>query len=100
PYRIDRMLNQLRQSGKLDNVAGVVLGRFSKCDPDDPEKSFSLHEVLRQYFAHRPYPVVMDFPVGHVRENATIPMGILAELDATEGTLTFLEDPVSLEGRE
>lgn len=94
PYRIDRMLNQLRLAGKLDEVKGVILGRFAKCDPDNPERSFSLHEVFRQYFADRPYPVVMEFPVGHVRENATLPMGIMAELNATEGTLRLLEDPV------
>lgn len=94
PYRVDRMLSTLQLAGKLDEVEGVVLGLWYRCEAENPERSFTLDEVFQQYFAHRPYPVVNQFPVGHVRENATLPLGIMAELDANERRLTLLEDPV------
>lgn len=96
PYRIDRMLSQLELSGKLDEPAGVVLGIFKGCDAENPEEEFTLRQVFDRYFAGRPYPVVMDFPVGHVLPNATLPVGAMAELDATKGTLRILENPVVL----
>lgn len=96
PYRIDRMLSQLELSGKLDRPAGVVLGMFNRCETDDPENEFTLRQVFDRYFADKPYPVVVNFPVGHVLPNATLPVGAMAELDATNGTLRILENPVTL----
>ncbi|MBN1514184.1 MAG: LD-carboxypeptidase [Phycisphaerae bacterium] len=94
PYRIDRFLRQLKHAGLLDGVAGVILGRWHKCVPEDPEKSLTLDEVFADYFGDAPYPVVTQFPIGHVRDNATLPLGVLAELDATALTLTLLEPAV------
>jgi muramoyltetrapeptide carboxypeptidase len=96
PYRIDRMLSQLRLAGKLDNAAGFIIGRFNDCEDPNPEKSFSTEEIFNQYFKNRPYPVIYNFPVGHVSKNATIPVGCMAELDADNLTLKILEDPVLL----
>ena len=94
PYRIDRFLRQLKQAGKLDGVAGVILGRWHKCVAEEPERSLSLDEIFSDYFADAPYPVVVQFPVGHVRDNATLPEGALAELDADAITLRILEPTV------
>lgn len=96
PYRVDRMLRTLQLAGKLDGLAGVVLGQWADCNPEKPESSFSLDEVLRQYFENRPYPVLAYFPVGHVEENASLPVGWAAELDADNRTLRILEPPVTL----
>ena len=96
PYRIDRMLSTLELSGVLDRVAGVVLGAFTGSEPANPETSLTLDQVLRRYFAGRPYPVLTGFPVGHVVDNVRLPYGVLAELDASAGTLRLLEDPVRL----
>jgi len=96
PYRVDRMLSTLRLSGKLDNCAGVVIGFFHRCEPEEPEKSLTVEDVFRDYFAHRSYPVIANFPVGHVGPNATLPIGTMAELDADAMTLRLLENPVEL----
>lgn len=93
PYRIDRMLGQLQLGGFLDNLNGVVIGRFYKCETDDPSRSFTLQQVFDDYFGDRPYPVIQDFPVGHVLENVPMPNGALVELDADAGTVTLLEFP-------
>lgn len=94
PYRVDRMLSTLELGGVLDRVAGVVLGRFTGGEAPDPERSLTLEDVFRRYFAGRPYPVLAGFPVGHVVDNVTLPYGVRAELDAGAGTLRLLEDPV------
>ncbi len=100
PYRIDRMFAQLEMAGKFNAPAGVILGRWHKCVADDPEKSLTLDQVFERYFAGRPYPVVADFPIGHVTENVTLPIGALAELHGATCSLRLLEDPVNLRSAE
>jgi len=99
PYRIDRYLSHLRLAGKLDRLAGVIIGVFSHCEPADPASSLSLEEVFRDYFADLGVPVIMNYPVGHIRANATLPIGVLAELDTSKKQLRLLENPVELPGR-
>lgn len=96
PYRIDRYLSHLRLAGKLDKVAGVILGIFRKCEPDDPEDSLSLEQVFRDYFEHLGVPVILNFPAGHFKYNATLPLGARVELDADRKRVTVLENPVQL----
>jgi muramoyltetrapeptide carboxypeptidase len=96
PYRIDRYLSHLRLAGKIDDAAGVVLGIFRNCEAENPEESLTLEEVFEDYFKDIGKPVIMNFPVGHVRNNAVLPIGTMAELDADRGVLRLLEDPVEL----
>jgi len=95
PYRIDRMLSQLRNAGKLDSVAGVILGKWTSCAPKDQARSLSLDEIFGDYFGEAPYPVMAYFPAGHVRDNATLPMQVMAEFDSDRKTLQLLEDPTA-----
>jgi muramoyltetrapeptide carboxypeptidase len=90
-YRVDRMLSQLRLAGVLDKLAGVVIGDFHGTKPEDNDE---IHAVLREYFQKLKVPVLAGFPIGHVPLNATLPHGAMAELDATNGVLTILENPV------
>jgi muramoyltetrapeptide carboxypeptidase len=91
PYRIDRSLSQLRLAGVLDGVAGVVVGNFSSKEPKDAK---DIERVLREYFSPLKVPVVMNFPVGHIPNNATLPHGALVELDGDATSLRLLENPV------
>jgi muramoyltetrapeptide carboxypeptidase len=97
PYRVDRMLAQMKLAGQLDGLAGVVLGKFRDCDPDEDDQSLRLADVFNDYFADAPYPVIANFPAGHVTRNATLPFGCEAEIDGTAATLTVLENPVVAE---
>jgi muramoyltetrapeptide carboxypeptidase len=96
PYRIDRYLSQLRLAGKLDPLTGVILGHFTNCQPTEREKSLSLDEVMADYLAPLNVPVVRNFPAGHEMPNLTLPLGVLARLDADKGSLELLENPVTL----
>jgi len=91
-YRIDRMLTQLEQGGKLAAAAGVVFGYCTDCPTDAP--SFSLEEVLFGHFERLGVPAVAGLTFGHIRDQLTLPIGLDATLDATAGTLTFSEAAV------
>jgi muramoyltetrapeptide carboxypeptidase len=75
PYRVDRMLCQLALSGRLAAAAGYILGDFTDCEPSEGSPSFSVAEVLGQYFAGTGKPCIAGMPAGHGRYKATIPFG-------------------------
>ena len=93
PYRIDRMLTQLRRAGKLARVKGIVLGDFPECEPD-PGSNYALVDVLKDHLGKLGVPVAWRFPIGHtLQPNATLPLLTRATLDANKGTLTIDETP-------
>ncbi len=96
PYRIDRFLSQLRLAGKLDVLAGVILGQFTDCDAPEGKPTLSLAEIFDGYFGGLGIPVVQNYPTGHTPDNATLPLGVQVELDADAKRLTILENPVRL----
>ena len=98
PYRIDRMLTQMIQTGKFEHAAGVMMGIFRKCEVKEEDasfsKSFNLMEVLKDRLSRLKIPVVYGMSFGHVKDKFTIPFGALAELDASKQTFTLLEKAV------
>ncbi len=94
PYRIDRMLTQLKHHGVFDKINGLVLGQFRKCIPEEPHHSFTLEEVIYQHFIAVNFPVYFGAPFGHTKLKITIPIGIKATLDASQGTLSYQEKSV------
>ncbi len=95
PFRVDRMLTQLDLAGVFSAVAGVALGRFSRCDnPADP--SVPVESVLASRFRSCGKPVLAGLPFGHDGENRTLPVGIRARLDADAGRLVAMESAVTL----
>jgi muramoyltetrapeptide carboxypeptidase len=95
PYRVDRMLTQLRASGWLATASGILLGQFTDCVPRDASSpSFTVEEVLREYAVAAAKPTLSSVPFGHERRKMTIPVGIRARLSAHEGRLEYLEGAV------
>lgn len=88
-YRIDRMLTQLRRSGYLDGVAGVIGGTFTNCG--DPAL---IEEILGERLGDLGVPLIARANVGHGGHFQTFPVGIAAELDADERTLRLLDPPL------
>jgi len=89
PYRIDRMLSQLRLGGHLDRVAGVVLGSFHDCGSLE-----HVYSIVEDAFSQTGVPIMAGFAFGHGTENVTIPFGVEADLDTEEGVLRFHEAAV------
>lgn len=90
PYKVDRLLNQLRLAGKLREATGIVIGSFSKAVPAKPESSLTMDEVFEHYFSRLDKPVVKGFQIGHCEPNIAIPFGVKGRLDADNKTLTIL----------
>jgi muramoyltetrapeptide carboxypeptidase len=93
PYVIDVHLSQLTMAGKLDGVAGVVVGELKDCDwseerPEAP-RTRSIEDVLERHLAPLGVPVLYKLPLGHGKHLATIPLGVTATLDADGRTLTI-----------
>jgi muramoyltetrapeptide carboxypeptidase len=78
PYRIDRLLTQLRQSGTLDGVVGVALGEFQGCQPP-ANADWSLVDVLREALAD--IPTIADLPFGHGARNQPFVWGEKVAID-------------------
>lgn len=87
PYRIDRLLTHWRMAGRLAAVAGIALGRFSRCDAPPGIPSLGIEEVLRDRLADLGVPIVSGLPFGHEGVNAALPVGAMATLDGDNGTL-------------
>ena len=94
PYRIDRMLTQLRQSIDMRQLAGIALGVFEDCNPKSTGTQ-SLMDVLKDRLGDLGIPVIYGLSFGHIRDQFTLPVGIEAELDTENATMTFLESGVS-----
>jgi muramoyltetrapeptide carboxypeptidase len=93
-YRIDRMLAQLRMTGMLSKLAGVILGQFTEMKRGTSEGALGFDEVLETYFAPLGVPVLSGVPVGHVEEQWTMPIGVRARLDAGAGEVDILDAAV------
>ncbi len=93
PYRIDRMLTQLRQAVDLRQIAGIALGVFEDCNPKSAG-SQSLLEVLKDRLGDLKIPVIYGLSFGHIRDQFTLPVGIEAELDTENAVMTFMETGV------
>ena len=86
PYRIDRMLTQLRMNGALLRAAGIIAGGWTNCGVTD--------ELLRDRLGDLAVPILTETLIGHIDEQWTLPIGARATLDADARTLTFAQPAV------
>lgn len=94
-YRVDRMLSTLRLCGALDGLAGVVIGKFTKCEPGEGKYgTLTLDEVFDDYFLPLNIPVYRGAMIGHIKRKFTLPVGLDVEMDADAGTLQLLRPAV------
>ncbi len=95
PYRVDRLLNQLKLAKVFKQISGVILGRFVDCyETDKTKKSIELNSVIAHYFADMKIPVLYSFSHGHVKENLTIPLGVKSKINSTRGFVELMENAV------
>ena len=99
PYRIDRMLTQLRLAGKLDAAAGIIVGECADCRPKDYKPSFnstfSLGEIVDNILGSLKIPVLSGLTFGHTDDQVTLPEGVMATLDADKQQLIIEESAVT-----
>ncbi|HEX6970012.1 MAG TPA: LD-carboxypeptidase [Micromonosporaceae bacterium] len=85
PYKVDRMLTQLRRCGALNGIAGVAVGQFTGCVDRWP---VTVADVLAERLGDLGVPVLGGLPIGHGGGQLTVPVGVPATLDTAAGTLT------------
>ena len=81
-YHIDRMMRNLKMSGVLANISGLIVGQFSDCE-DDPSMGCTVYETIKEAVAEYDYPVLFDAPIGHVEHNLPLWFGKETQLSVT-----------------
>lgn len=95
PHRVDRMLSQLCNANILENLAGLVFGKFINCVPSDSNKPFiPIEEVLDNVAQAVKCPVLANLQYGHLPRKLTIPLGVRARIDTKRGVLEVMESAV------
>ena len=95
-YRLDRLLTHLKQAGRLDKLAGLLLGSFHAFHADSGEDSCETADAEQvwnralELLGNDHIPIWGNFPVGHGVRNLVLPLGVEAELDSGNGTLRLL----------
>ena len=84
PYRIDRMLQQMKLAGCFRSVRGIFFGDFVDCGAKD-----TIEAIISEWFADSAFPVLTGFAIGHGRRNLTLPMGLTAQLTSDPPQLRF-----------
>jgi len=81
-YHLDRMMMQLKRSGKLENLAALMVGHFTDMKNKDENNPFgkSAYEIIAGHVAEYDYPVCFGFPAGHEPDNRALVMGMEWEL--------------------
>lgn len=88
-YKIERMLYQLRLSGVLADLAGLIVGKFSGCAPD--ADFASVNNIVADLTRDYSYPVAYDIPVGHVTHNIPLVCGAACSLSVGESSVEILQ---------
>lgn len=94
PYRIDRMLTQLKLAGILGRIRGFVFGSCAECTPGEGYGSLTLEEIFNDHITPLRVPAWQGAMIGHQQPQWTLPEGVQVEMDADAGTITLLESPV------
>jgi len=94
PYLIDRNLTHLWLAGKLQETAGIIVGEIVRSKPRDYDASFSIWDVLRDRIGSVGKPAIYGLCCGHGTHHLTLPLGVRARLDATQGRL-WIEEPAT-----
>jgi muramoyltetrapeptide carboxypeptidase len=94
PYRIDRMLTQLRLAGVLRKASGLVFGEMRGCD--EPNGALTARDAIRSFTADFPGPVLFGFPSGHTSGPCwTLPLGVRVSMKTIGAALRIEESPVA-----
>ena len=90
-YNVDRMMIQLKRSGKFEQLAGLIIGGFT--DMQDTQRPFGkkVYEIIHEHIAEYKYPVCFGFPVSHAKENLALKCGSLYTLNINTHNVQLYE---------
>lgn len=94
PFRIDRMIVQLKQSGIIEQLNGIIIGKFRDCVAEEPDFSFTCEEIFKDHFSRLKIPVYSGAMIGHILNKFTVPIGVRAKMNADKGEFELLDSAV------
>ena len=91
-YHIDRMMFGLQRAGVLQHLKGIVVGNMNKMHDNPIPWGKNAEEIIHERTAHLGFPIMFDFPAGHIHNNCAVPLGKKAHLkvENEKASLTFL----------
>jgi muramoyltetrapeptide carboxypeptidase len=89
-YHIDRIMMNLKIGGKLSKIKALIVGGMSDMNDNAIPFGKTAKEIVREAVAEYDYPVVFDFPAGHIHDNYALPMGKLAKLTVKEDSVKLI----------
>ena len=95
PYRVDRWMTQLDLAGGLHNAAAVVVGICENCGPEPGDLSLTLEQTLALHLDPLAVPAVTGYSIGHIRNQCTLPVGVVATLDTRRQAIILHEAAVA-----
>jgi muramoyltetrapeptide carboxypeptidase len=96
PYRVDRLINQLKLMGAFKQLKGIILGAFTDCiEPDFSKRTLTLNDVIEDYLSNLKIPIIYNFPHGHITDLITVPYGIDVSINASKHIVEYTEGAVS-----
>ena len=90
-YAVDRMLYQLKRSGKLNELAGLVIGGFTEMKDSDRPFGKTMDEIIKELVAEYDYPICFNFPVSHGKENYALKIGANYQLSVSKKMVQLVE---------
>ena len=88
-YSVDRLLLHLKRAGKLDRLAGLMIGEMEKIGDDEVPFGYSVDELVVAHCAGTEFPIISQCPFGHGVHQLILPIGAQASLWADDGAFTF-----------
>ncbi|PZD79002.1 LD-carboxypeptidase [Mesonia sp. K7] len=90
-YHIDRMMQNLKRNGMLENLAGLIVGGMSEMNDNNIPFGKTAKEIISETVAEYDFPVAFNFPAGHIKNNQTIILGkkITLTVDKNESTVNY-----------
>ncbi len=83
-YHLDRMMQNLKMAGKLEGLAGLIVGQLTEMNDNPTPFGKSANEIIREAVEHYDYPVLFNFPSGHAPVNEPLLMGAQTHLQVNE----------------
>ena len=90
PYKIDRMLLQLKQCGKFRDAAGIILGAWTDCEAKEGDNSLSLMEVFKELIVTENKPTIYNLACGHCMPTISLPLGEEVKIEGYKNQITVL----------
>jgi muramoyltetrapeptide carboxypeptidase len=90
-YHIDRMMLQLKRSGKLAHIKGLIVGGMSEMRDNTIPFGIDAEQIIRNHCEGYDFPICFGFPAGHIADNRPLKFGVSVELTVTEFNSNIIE---------